>query len=83
VSADKALTLTEAVKPAAEGEDHGLAEHVGAIEDAYQVALAQIAAVAESWTELAPDPAAVAGPATEELTAIAVMPPVPAEHVAA
>jgi hypothetical protein len=77
------MTITEAVEPAAEGEDHGLAEHLGAIEDVYQVALARIAAVAESWTQLRPAPAAVAGPGTEELTAIVVKPPVPAEHVAA
>ncbi len=77
------MTITEAAEPAAEGEDHGLAEHLDAIEDSYRAALAQIAALAESWTQPPPDPGAVAGPTTEELTAIAVKPPVPAEPVAA
>ncbi len=77
------MTITQAVEPATEGEDRGLADHLRAIEDAYQVALAEIAAVAESWTQLPPDPGAVAGPATEELTAIVVKPPMRAEPVAA
>ena len=77
------MTLTEAVEAAAEGEDHGAVEHLAAINDMYQAALAQIAAVAGSWTQPPAGPSAVAGPATEELTAIAVKPLVPAEHVAA
>ncbi len=76
------MTITEAVEPPAEGEDHGVAEHLGAIEDMYQAALAQIAAVAESWTQLPADPAAVVGPATEEVTATMVKLSMPAEHVA-
>ncbi len=76
------MTITQAVEPATEGEDRGLAEHLRAIEDAYQVALAEIAAVAESWTQLPPDPSAVAGGATEELTPMVVRPPVPAKHAA-
>ena len=77
------MTITEAVEPAAEGEDPGLAEHLAAIETMYQGALAQIAAVAQSWTQLPADLSGVAGPAREELTAEAVKPPVPAQRVAA
>ncbi len=77
------MTITEAVQLAAQGGDHGLAEHLAAIEDMYQMALAQIAAVAESWTQFPPAPAAVAGSAPEELTVIVVSSPLPAEHVAA
>ena len=77
------MTITEAVEPVAEGEDHGLAEHLAANEDMYQVALAQIAAVAESWTQRLAAPSAVAGPATEGLTSEAVKPRVPAQRVAA
>ena len=77
------MTITEAVEPAGEGEDHGFAEHLAAIQDMYKASLAQIAAVAESWTQLPADPSALAGPATEELTAEAVKPRVPAQRVAA
>ncbi len=70
------MTITEAVEPAAEGEDHGLAEHLAAIEDSYQVALAAGRRCGRLLDAVPPDSSAVAGPAIEELTAIVVKPPV-------
>jgi hypothetical protein len=77
------VTTIHAIEPPADGEDYGLAEHVAAIEDLYQVAMAQIAAVAESWPQPPAHRSAVAGAPTGELTRIPRKPPVPAEHVEA
>jgi hypothetical protein len=79
----QSMTTIRAVEPPADGEDFGFVQHMAAIKDLYQKALADIAAVAESWPQPPVDRSDVAGPPTGELIHIRRKPPVPVEHEAA